>query len=333
MKLSGWFAAGPWLLAGLAVGARTGGAQGIDAACKGGTISELATQDACQKALDLFTFLAPQMGASLAGGNAVLGEHSVLRGPGHASLGLRLNGVRARIPRADIIRPVLTGAVPSTYFVEEQLIPVPTVDGAVGITRGFPMAGTNILGVDGLVNVAYVPKVNDSDVVVEPTAGQLKLGFGLRLGVIEETIVTPGISITWIQRDLPRVKVQARPAGDEVNVDRFEVQSTSWRAVVGKHFSILGFAIGAGQDTYEALGEARVRVTQGSISYAAGPIVGTEKLTYDNLFASASLALPAFRLVAEVGRTTGSRPATYNAFGSNPDGPIEFVSLGVRLRW
>lgn len=307
-------------------------AQGIDSQCKSGTAAERVTQDACQKALDLFTFLTPQMGAALAGGNAVLGEHSVLRGAGRASLGVRVNALRGRIPRADLIRPATTGAVQSPYVVENHLIPVPTVDGAFGLTRGFAVSGTNILGVDGLVNLTYVPAVTAADVAVTPTSGQLKLGFGLRVGLLEETIITPGVVVTVLRRDLPRVRVEARPAGDEITIDDFEVKTTSWRAVFGKNFGFVGLSAGAGQDTYRTSAQGTVRVTQGNAVFSGGPILAFNRTTRDNLFASGSLNLPLLRVVVEAGRTTGTLDPTFNSFGTR-DEAVEFLSVGVRLRW
>ncbi|HEX4932641.1 MAG TPA: hypothetical protein VFV33_05635, partial [Gemmatimonadaceae bacterium] len=139
----------------------------LDMQCRAGTVNERVTQDACQKALDLFQFVVPQLGAALTGGNAVLGEHSTLRGFGHVSLGVRANVVRGQRPRVDQRAPALTGAVASDYGTESQLLPAPVVDAAIGIFRGIPFAGTYALGLDALVNVAYIPSVDATGLAVD----------------------------------------------------------------------------------------------------------------------------------------------------------------------
>ena len=53
-----------------------------------------ASQDACQKAIDLFQYMAPQLGAAITGGNATLGQGGSLGGLGHFSAGLRINAVQ-----------------------------------------------------------------------------------------------------------------------------------------------------------------------------------------------------------------------------------------------
>ena len=53
-------------------------------------------QDACQKGVDIFNLLAPQLGASLAGGNAVLGQSGALGGLGHFTIGVRGNVLQER---------------------------------------------------------------------------------------------------------------------------------------------------------------------------------------------------------------------------------------------
>src|SRR4051812_15268040 len=59
--------------------------------CQGGAqlSSQQIAQDACQQAYDIYQFLSPQLGLALAGGNATIGQGSVLGGLGHLSVGVR----------------------------------------------------------------------------------------------------------------------------------------------------------------------------------------------------------------------------------------------------
>src|SRR5215208_6164442 len=102
------------------VGIVSGGslqAQEIDSQCPAGTMSPSGTpdntmvaQDACQKAIDLFRYMAPQLGAVLAGGNPTQGRSGTLGGLGHFSFGIRANGLNGSLPEVDKIVPETTGA-------------------------------------------------------------------------------------------------------------------------------------------------------------------------------------------------------------------------------
>src|SRR6478752_10221361 len=171
--------------AALALAAASASAQGIDTQrCPPGTANNLgvpdqarASQDACQKAIDLFKYLAPQLGTSIAGGNATLGQAGSLGGLGHFSLGLRVNAVQGSLPQVQNITPSVNGATNTPAIdTKTQLFPMPTADLAVGIFKGLPLAITNVGGVDLLVSAAYLPEFNSSGVSVKVPNGSLKLG-------------------------------------------------------------------------------------------------------------------------------------------------------------
>lgn len=320
----------------LALHAPDARAQGgtIDPQCRNVTVPERSSQDACQKALDLFTFLAPQLGGAIAGGNAASGEHSSLRGPGHFSLGLRANVVRARLPRIAEHDPVLTGAQASDYDAEDSALPVPTLDAAVGVYRGFPIGGTNTMGLDLLINLAYIPDFTSDEVEVSVSGSSIKVGIGGRLTIVEETFMTPGIALTWLRRDLPVVNVQATPGSAELRLDDFQVKTSAWRAVIGKNFSVLGVTVGGGQDKYETSALGHVTVPGITTEFEAGPIAAVQEMTRDNLFGSLSLNLPLLSVVAEVGRISNGNLATFNTFGdARADDDLAYGSFGLRFRW
>lgn len=306
----------------------------IDPQCRAVTVAERITQDACQKALDLFQFMAPQLGAALTGGNAVLGEHSALRGLGHFSIGVRANAVQGQLPRVEQRTPALTGAVSSDYAYKSQVLPAPVVDAAVGIFRGIPFAGTYALGIDALVNVAYIPKVDEADLSVDVPDGSLKFGFGGRLGILAETFATPGISLTVMQRELPSIDVQGRVTGDELNVNHVRVKNTAWRVVAGKNLTVLGLAVGAGQDRYDTGADAQVTINRAIPSVTSAVISARQQLTRTNVFANLSLNLAVVRLVGEVGRASGGTVRTYNTFGDAAGADARtYASVGLRVAW
>src|SRR5919199_6269481 len=74
-------------------------AQSVDSRCNG----EFAGPgrvggDACQKVIDLYKYMNVQLGTSVAGGNATLGQGGSLGGLGHFAVDLRANAMRASVP-------------------------------------------------------------------------------------------------------------------------------------------------------------------------------------------------------------------------------------------
>src|SRR3569623_2183426 len=153
--------------AGLALSATTVFAQGLTSpAGPGGApfSNQQVAQDACQQAYDLYQFMAPQLGLALAGGNATLGQGSVLGGLGHLSVGVRGNVFSGQLPQVDQFTQSTSGARQSVLPTKSQVLGLPTADAAIGIFKGLPLALTNILGVDALVSAAYVPTINSDNV-------------------------------------------------------------------------------------------------------------------------------------------------------------------------
>lgn len=309
-------------------------AQTIDPRCPANSANAVAVQDACVKALDLFAFLAPQLSTGLTGGNAVSGEYSTMRGGGHFSLGLRVNAIRGRLVDLDQVTASINGAVASDFTTQETAIPVPTADVALGLVRGFPIGGSYAFGVDVLANVSYIPEVNVADVSVTAPNGSVKLAYGVRVGIVEESIVTPGIVVTYIKRDLPQLDIGGRSGADSLTISDFIANTAAWRVVLGKSLGFVGLAVGAGQETYETSATVAASVTRGAQNYSSS-VGAAQKLTRDNLFGSISLNFPFVRIVGEVGRTSrGNNIATYNTFsGARPTDAIQFASVGLRFRW
>jgi len=319
----------------LAIGSTTLDAQGVSARCPaGGPLSQQTfVQDACQKTVDVFDFLAPQLGVLMAGGNAVLGQGSALGGPGRFSVGVRANLLRARVPRVDRIMPSTTGATSSDYEVDERVAPMPIVDLAIGVFGGFPLGATNVLALDGLVSASYLPDFSSGDVEVAVRGGPLRLGFGARVGLLQESIITPGISFTYLRRDLPLVDIAATSGNDELAVRELAVKTDAWRVVAGKNLAIFSLAAGVGQDHYRSDAAVIASVNRPGLAATTGPIEVRQRMTRTNYFADLSLNLPLMRVVGEIGRVSGGSVApTFNTFsGREPDDALTYGSLGLRF--
>jgi hypothetical protein len=326
------------VVAGLSVFAlASAGAQGGTRVCPTTTQSQQVAEDACQQAYDMYQFLAPQLGLILAGGNATLGQGSTLGGFGHFSIGVRVNAVQGAYPQVDKFTQSQTGAKQTLLPTSDQFLPLPTADAAIGILGGIPLGVTNILAVDALVSAAYVPTFTSNTVTLTP-AQNLQLGYGARVGILQESIVVPGVAVTYLKRDLPTTSITATSGGNSLAITNLTVKTTAWRVVASKSLLIFGVVVGGGQDTYDQ--SAQISATVNNIVGIPGVTQGTSTIpgtsqsrSRTNYFADLSLNLPLFKIVAEAGQVSGGDPiATYNSFSAGrADRTLKYFSAGIRL--
>ncbi len=290
-------------------------------------------QDACQQAYDIYQFMAPQLGLALAGGNATIGRGGVLGGLGHFSLGVRVNGFNGKLPQVDKFTQSTSGAQQQTLPSKDQLLGLPTADAAIGLFKGFPLALTNILGLDALVSAAYVPTISSNNVSITPQRNW-QFGYGARLGLLSESIVVPGLSVTWIERDLPTTDIVGKSNGNTLSVMDTKVKTSAWRLVASKSFIVFGLAAGVGQDKYDQSASISATVSQGGLTGSTSVPNTSQTLTRTNVFGDVSLNLPLFKIVGEIGQASGGTVNTYNSFsGGRADGSLVYGSVGIRLSW
>ena len=306
--------------------------------------------DACYTANDLFRYFSPQLGTALAGGNATLGTGSTLGGIGHFSAGVRANVLNGRLPdvqgqfanAGDVPLDTTGTAVQRSYAVNSQIIGAPTVDAAIGVFGGLPLAVTKVGGVDLLLSASYLPEYNGDNLTLKTPDGSLKIGYGARVGLIQESLITPGVSFTWLKRDLPTVDLFARvndPAGgstpDTVAARGLTVKTTAWRLVASKRLLMWGLAAGVGQDKYSSAGNLAATVVRNGNTYG-----GTNQtlmsldtdITRTNVFLDASMNLPFFKLVGEVGHVSGGDVPTYSTFEKKASDGLLYGSFGFRFQ-
>jgi hypothetical protein len=319
-----------------ALSASSLGAQ-IDAQCPAGTTAQRVSQDACQKAIDLFKYMAPQLGTSVTGGNATLGQGGNLGGLGHFSFGLRVNAVQGSLPQIQDISLATSGATNSPAIdTKSQIIPMPTADLAIGIFKGLPLAITNVGGVDLLVSAAYLPEFDNSGVSVKVPNGSLKLGYGARVGILQESLLVPGISVSYLIRDLPTVNIAGNSGGDSLYVNNLSLKTKAWRVTASKSLIFFGLAAGVGQDKYDASTDVSAHVAARTIpptsAANAGPISLSQSLTRTNIFADLSMNLLLFKLTGEIGQVSGGTINTFNTFsGKQAADSRIYGSVGARF--
>ncbi|MGH9885602.1 MAG: hypothetical protein ACREBE_08745, partial [bacterium] len=298
-------------------------------ACPGGGQSPLtiagaqsnATKDACTQVVDVFQFLAPQLGLALAGGNATLGQGGTLGGIGHFSIGVRGNAFQGDLPQVQnfpapsIAQTQTSKALPS----DKQFLGLPVVDAAIGIFQGIPLGLTNVGGLDLLLSAAFIPSWEGDGVSITPESN-FKFGFGARLGLLQESLVVPGIAVTYIKRDLPTTTIAGTSTNLDFTIEKAAVNTSAWRIVANKNLILFGIAAGFGQDKYDQSTTLRgtaksIPTALGQVTQQFGPISLSQDVKRTNMFVDLSANLAILKVVGEVGRVSGADPEikTFNS--------------------
>ena len=294
-----------------------------------------APQNTRQQAEDVFQYMAPQLAGAIAGGSPTLGQTSTLGGFGHFSVGVRGTALRGALPQFDRFPTCYSGRYSAALPTESQVIPGAGADAAIGIFGGLPLALTNVGAVDLLLSATYLPKVEENNVSVGLPDGSLKIGYGARIGLLSESILVPGVSLSYMKRDLPTVNVSANSGiADSLFVTGLKMKTTSWRIEASKSLLMFGLFGGVGKDKYESsVDQVRASVGTpviGRTSALANPAPQTMDRT--NMFVGVKLNLLFFKLAAEVGQATGGDVTTFNTFPSSaPDASRTYGSLGIRF--
>ena len=310
--------------------------------CPPGTVNGLgipdrdrATQDACQMAVDVFQFIAPQLGIAITGGNATLGQGGALGGLGHFAIGLRANILDGDLP--DVQRfpqPSTNGRQARQLPTKSQFVGLPAVDAAIGIFKGVPLPLTNVGGVDLLLSASYVPTYGSPGDAVQVKPDQnLQLGLGLRLGILQESLLVPGVSVTYLHRDLPTTTITGTSSGVDVNVSNAKVKTNAWRVTASKSLVLFNLAAGIGGDHYDQSATIQGSVKSSPIgAQQSQPVLLSQTMTRTNYFLDASLNMLLAKVVAEIGQVTGGSVSTFNSFsGGAADKSRLYGSLGVRI--
>lgn len=321
-------------------------AQGINPQCPAGQMTPggipngaATAQDACQKAVDIFQFLAPQLGVTIAGGNATIGVGGTIGGLGHIYVSGRANIVQSDLPEVDQVTPSVTGARSDRYPTRSQIIGIPEADASIGIFRGLPVGLTNVGGLDLLLSASYLPAFTSGALDVRVPNGSFNFGAGARLGLIQETPFLPGIAVTYLRRGLPTVDIVAHSGNDTLRVSDVNISTDAVRLVVSKSLLMFGLSAGVGEDHYDSRASAYAYVASRTLgggltspATTVGPIALKQTLNRTTYFVDGSLNLVLVRLIGEVGHTTGNSIATYNTFASGPAGSGRtYGAVGVRL--
>jgi hypothetical protein len=289
-----------------------------------------ALADACQKAADFYTYLFPQLGTALAGGHPVLGANDVFAGLGHFSVGLRVSAVRGSFADPRRIPLSTTGRVASSISTGRQVTPAPALDAAIGLFTGFALGVTHVGGVDALVSFSYLPPPNSENSEYDVPDGNTRIAIGGRVGVLEESILIPGLALAVLRRPVPTVTLRTSSA-DATNygVENLEVDVNAWRMIASKSFASFGLSGGIGGDRYQSTGFAVA--SNPALTPQSERIALDRSVTRRTWFVAIAFELGPVQVGAEYGGASSGAMTTFNAFSPPADAPRRFASVGLRL--
>ena len=318
--------------------------------CQRTTAPQRYANDLCQKAVDIFSLMAPQLGTSIAGGNAVLGTGGNIGGFGHFTVGLRMNAVRGTIPDFEEGFTVAAGDASNASPIptRDQFLGAPSAEAAISLFNGVGVGPVRIGGLDAIVSANYIPSFSGEGWELN-VDNPLRLGFGGRLGILKEGLMTPGVAVSYLERKLPVVDFVSEPrrttiGADTIALNDLNVKTSAWRLTVSKGLPIgIGAAAGVGQDRYDMSTRlaAVSRSAQGGVIQTTCAVPTTPcridasadvKMTRLNYFLDLSLNLPVLKIVAEIGQVSGGDLETYNRFDdARADDSRLYGSIGLRL--
>jgi len=173
-------------------------------------------------------------------------------------------------------------------------------------------------------------------VSVKVPNGSLKLGYGARVGILQESLLVPGVSVSYVRRDLPTVNIAANSGNDSLNVNNFSLKTTAWRVVASKGLLLFGLAAGIGQDKYESSTDVSAHLAARTVppvaAFNSAPVALSQSITRTNVFADLSLNLLLFKLTGEIGQVSGGTINTYNTFsGTQAADSRIYGSVGARF--
>jgi hypothetical protein len=347
------------LLAGalLLLGATAASAQGgVAAPCARSDVPASA-RDYCYTVAQAVESAQPQLGILIAGGNPTIGTAS---GGGlrlgvlpRVSASANLNVVFIRLPE---ILAEQAGSV-AQRINDVAGIPAPALSGTVtvGVFPGFSAIPTvgGIGSIDLIGTANWLPFGSDG---FEAGTSKLAYGGGVRVGIIRESFLTPGVSVSLIRRGVGKIEYGDVCPGTAVSTGseqtfqtgncttggdagEFSVDLTDWsgRAAIGKRLLGIGLTGGVGYDRFSSDLGYGFRAPSGTVAGTTNYFARARNVDLDSdrwsAFLDGSFTLLVATVGAEVGWLQGSDPIEGFPETSDfdPGNGTFFGSVGLRL--
>lgn len=278
----------------------------------------------CNAALDATRGFHPILGLLTSGGAPVLGASDALGGFGHVYVTARVNATRVVLPDLNY-----DGSTTTVGAGDKLFFPSPVIETAVGVFGG---TRTGLFALDFLGSAQLLPTDQIDNFSVVSTARKigsvaLGLGFGARLGIVRETAVVPGVSVSIMHRDIPELRYGDLGTGANLSFAT-NLKATNLRAIATKRFGIARVAGGIGWDHYSGHAQVQFRNPITAIPERALELeLGNSRALG---FANAGLDFRHVKLIAEAGYQLGKDQHLVTTFTDfDPSGGRFFAAVGL----
>jgi hypothetical protein len=166
-------------------------------------------------------------------------------------------------------------------------------------------------------------------VALRTDGGSTKFGFGVRVGLLEQSLIVPGVAFSYLVRDLPTMNLDAVSPDADFAIRDFNLQTKSWRLAAQKNLLLFQLGVGVGQDTYDS--DASVSATLNALGNPSVQADVDQSLTRTTYYGSVGFNLFLAKVVAEIGQVSGGAVNTYNTFDEAADKSRLYGSLGIRI--
>ncbi|MBX3133206.1 MAG: hypothetical protein KF689_07470 [Gemmatimonadaceae bacterium] len=300
------------------------------AIAQGCTTGDANAGNACAVGRDYLLYMAPQLGTSLVGGSHTLGIGTNLGGFPHFAIALRANAIMGSRPVIDDLAAGPVGPA-QDYETEDQIVGLPTVDFALGLTKGFNLGITRIGGIDLIGGATYVPEISEGDFSVAAPGGSLAIGLGARVGLLQQSALLPGIAVSYMRRNMPTLDLQAyTDGGDNLAINNLSVKTSSWRISAQKNLFLLQLGAGYGRDKYDFGADVTASVDGGS---QTGSFSANQAMERTTMYGTVALNLFLIKIVGEVGQVSGGSAPTYNNYSTPADASRTYGTVGIRINF
>ena len=317
----------------------------------------------CGQVASSLSNVQPSIGIAFSGGAHTLGTYTTIG----RRLGVlpRISGTaRANAALVDVpdlfsdFAPTVTdggtvGAVPTAG------LPLASIQGdvVIGVFNGFsagPMIG-GVGAVDLLGSVSFIPAVQKVQDRIGLEEDIVNVGFGARVGILQQGLVVPGVSISGMYRTMGEVTFGDMTAPNPAAFTS-DLSVISLRAGVSKGIAMIDLAAGAGYYIYTSDTQHDWRLEYDCSAATCGtaqtvtlepqdPVSGELQTAAWNLHANVGMSFVILNIVGEVGYQKATDVLDAEALRDvNPGIPSDqtftdealeggrfFASLGVRL--
>ncbi len=280
---------------------------------------------------DMFGYGSQQYVSVVSAGNQEIGRADAMGGWLKWRVGMQLTGATFDVPAIKEFGagiptgPAFPQAIPMTGADYIQF----SVNGALGLFKGFELGALHVGAVDAIAGFNVLPGTSAGGYSMS-AAHKIYLAYGGRVGVIQEAKVIPAVGFTYVVKDLPTTTIQASDVlQNTIAVSQMKMNTSGWTVTVGKHFGIVSLVAGGGQTRYDASGLLMWSVN--GVNPTVSPAISATS-TQTDWFGDFGVDLGSdVAVTVELGASSGGQIQTYNTFDPAANSSHSFLTAAISI--